>query len=649
MKNILQFILLIVVSLNLCAQSTPPNTLANGVRIAEISAQLKNYSVKKSFKPEQKFFEPPARQLPRVNAPLRQSSSTVQENIIGCTYYDLQSNCAMSNRVTNNNDGTFSAVWTTSPNSNAGYPLRGTGYNYFDGNSWLNFTCNRIESVRTGFTSISVTPSGHEMAVSHKIMGVDSSVINICWRNSKGTGPWTSATPISPGFDTWAKSCADDASENVYAIWEGLGVQTIVPSVAGQHGPIFFSRSTDGGISWSPKTVIHEIDSSFYAGFSADAYSIDAHNGTVVIGFGDQFTDIGFVKSTDGGQTWVKKIIYQFPIPNFDICTMTSDTNNDGIADTLITSVGDVEVLIDNSGNVHEWWSVIRWYSDQSTPCSYNYFPVTDGLYYGNETFPANSRYLIATAQDYNGNGILDLPNIWPCGNQFGNYHIGVTGMPSAGIAPNGRILLSYQSVNESADTSIYHQAHMHMYAMGLEPPYNPFQWTPPINIIPSIAQGGNGEFQEGVFGSMSRLIDNNFGYLVYQRDSAPGHSGSTAGTCDYNNNYGRSNDIIFAKVPLTDLIWLSLDENETNEFNISNNYPNPCTDFTSFEINSKYNSNIVIQITDVPGEIIYSETKNNIKGKNNINLNTSFLKPGLYFIVVSTDNEKRTMQLIRI
>jgi hypothetical protein len=61
----------------------------------------------------------------------------VGENVIGNTFYDLQSNAFLSNRIHVYPDGTIGAVWTRGVDDPPSFPDRGTGYNYFDGNTWV--------------------------------------------------------------------------------------------------------------------------------------------------------------------------------------------------------------------------------------------------------------------------------------------------------------------------------------------------------------------------------------------------------------------------------------------------------------------------------------------------------------------------------
>ena len=154
-----------------------------------------------------------------------------------------------------------------------------------------------------------------------------------------------------PNNDYLVKSYS--SGDTVYVICHGTGVQDPPVPLYGQDGPILFSRSVDGGFTWPIlRQVIPEIDSSFYKGFGADSYSIDAQGENVAIVFGDLDTDMGLLKSTDGGLNWTKTVIVTMPIPNFDFDSDYTDIDGDGINDTLLTGSGDATILIDHSGRV---------------------------------------------------------------------------------------------------------------------------------------------------------------------------------------------------------------------------------------------------------------------------------------------------------
>ena len=79
------------------------------------------------------------------------------------------------------------------------------------------------------------------------------------------------------------------------------------------------------------------------------------------------------------------------------------------------------------------------------------YAPLTDGLYYWNETMATDSFQLIAETQDYNGNGIIDFPADTTCARPYGRYGWSATSRPSVGIDASGTMYVTYMALIESA------------------------------------------------------------------------------------------------------------------------------------------------------------------------------------------------------
>jgi hypothetical protein len=296
------------------------------------------------------------------------------------------------------------------------------------------------------------------------------------------------------------------------------------------------------------------------------------------------------------------------------------------------------------------WFSDYRWYCDLSTPGSFNYFPSTDGMFYWNENMAAPGGYvLMAVAEDLNGNGVIDVPLDETCSGDavgslgWGNYRGGITQMPSSGIDASGRLYLTYQTIDENADTTFYHQAHRHVYMTTLDAPYTG-NWTYPFDIVPTIAMGGDGENQEAVFACLAKKVDAD-ACVLYQRDNAPGHALATAGTCDQVNNLGNASDIIFARVESATVAVNNIDKNDVF---VSQNYPNPSTNQTFINVVLKKASDVTITVTDMLGKTVYSEVKSGLTaGTHTVNFNTANWTSGVYSYTVIASGQKATRQMI--
>lgn len=658
MKKGLLLSLTVAFSISVMAQSA--HRLPNGFRKAEVPASIKN---RKSIESKKRIAVDNG--IPdnnnasrRLVAPLPSRtyvSSFLDEYLVGKTYYDLQTNASISHRIVRNpqvgGEPAISLDWTQSLTYDAAeaFPNRGTGYNYSsdDGVTWLypfvpgvsQGPTSRIENVRTGFTNITTTRSGAEMAIAHNGTG-----INVCRRSTTGSGAWASTTPFGNNTtDFWPKAVAD--GDTVYTIFQGSGTAGTI--VNGQDGPMFFSVSTDGGVTWTPKTVIPEIDSTQYSGFGGDDYNIDARNGVVAIVVGGIGTDLILLKSSDLGQTWTKTLIVSSYFHDFDFAgSVPSDTNADGEADFVYTTFGDANVLLDNNGQANVWFSDYYFLFDSTVYGTSTFYinSAADGLEYWNESMPTNGFVLIATAQDFNGNDSLDVPVDSSCSTfrKWGNYRGGITCMPSAGIDANGTMYVTYQTVDESADTTLYLLSHYHVYMTTSSD--GGLTWTYPYDVTLSQAEGGDGENQECVFASLARYVDSK-ACLVYQRDGAPGTALATANSCDDLNNSGNYSDIVFARI---DALTVNTNNSSKNDLFVSQSYPNPTNGIARVNIGTKKAGDINFTVTDMLGKVVYSDIKSGVAaGTTTITLNTAAWSSGIYNYTVIAGDQKASKQMI--
>ncbi|MBX7141162.1 MAG: T9SS type A sorting domain-containing protein [Chitinophagales bacterium] len=574
-------------------------------------------------------------------SPSQSISLREAETIIGSTKYDLQTNRAMSERLVRNADGTLSAAWTTLCTGQSSGTYRGSGYNYYNGTSWLTADCNKIEpNSRTGFTNIGVTGSGKEFVLGHS-----STVGGMLFtaRDTKGSGDWTEypgAIALN-GDDTWAKTAVGGTDGNtIHAIWNASGVGTNV--YCDQVGAVVYSRSTDGGATWP---VVHScvdlIGADYYLGFSADDYCITAQGNNVAILVADWTTDLILLKSTDNGDTWTKTIIWQFPIPFYDETTMVIDTDADGTADIIPVPSGDGRVVFDNSGMMHVVFSE-TFITDDVEADGVGYYPDADGgLWYWNESMGSNAPVLIAAAEDLNGDGELNYPAGPGDGTYYGSgtYGGGLTLKPSIGFDEANRIYVSYATYDELADTTAYGCGHRHTYVIAS---YDGGEsWSLPYDVVPSIEEGGDGENQEAVFGFMARTVDD-YVHLIYQRDPAPGTSLSNLTTeAGWNS---AASDIVYVKVQLGELTGIN--NIKPDLFTVSQNTPNPFSVQTQFNIALTKASNVTLRITNILGQEVYSENINYSAGNHVYNFTKGGLSSGIYNFTVMAEGQQVTKKI---
>jgi hypothetical protein len=556
---------------------------------------------------------------------------TIEQNLIGFTEYDLQSNASIDNRMILK-DGEVRAAWTMS--LEAGFGDRGTGFNeYIDG--WDVEPYERIESVRTGWPSLVETADGRVMAISHS--SIDSP-LHIAYRDA-GASSW-SETELNIG-DTpghlWPRVAVGGADGNtVHVICVSTPEANEGAIYQDQDGALLYFRSTDGGDTWDIENQIFpELNSENFLGFDGDTYQIDASGTTVAFAvfndLGDSFTMI----SNDNGDTWEYHSLVDFPVDLYVVDSglpddQGEDFNEDGIFQEYFNCDGAGDVLIGNDGTVHVFFGNMYYMDDVLDDDQFSYFPGTNGLSYWNDTMDDNMREEIAFAYDVDGNGTWDI-------DDFPLYFVSASGMPSAATDAEGNLYVSYSAIMESHSTGVQNYRHIHI----VRSEDGGLTWNSETacNITPD----ADFDFFESVFGSLAKQADDNL-HLVYQRDFEPGLA--VRGDEDPVD----INDMVYLRIPLEDLpncdegeeiVYTSIDE----PFNADalNVYPNPTDAELNIVLDNRQQT--IVQLFDLTGKEVLNETVN----RNFSTFDVSALPSGVYVLQLTrgehTHQERVTIQ----
>jgi hypothetical protein len=613
---------------------------------AQAPSQLRNLAMTRPDKNKVERPVPYALPNPTVaNGSGQSSSRSFGREIIGTTYYDLQTNSSVCNRIVRNADGTIAATWTIGPTpAHSSFADRGTGYNYRTASGWDTPPTVRVEGKRTGWPSIVNLDNGTEAFVCHN---TTISNIQITSRPTKGTGAWTEdeTTLLSPlpAGSWWPRLVSGGTDGNtIHSISITYPVASGGALYKGLDGALLYSRSQDGGATWdSLYILIPDLDTSSFLGFGGDTYAIDAKGNTVAILAGDATQDLILLKSTDNGDTWTKTIVDDFPIDKWDYATQISDINGDGVADTLETHDGAMAVLIDNNNQVHAFTGYMRILEDDPATAGYSYFPYTDGIKYWNESMGQDSTVIIATVIDRDQSGVIEYPTPTTTGGlAVGSTGNSVTSYPSAGIAANGTIYLTYSSIYEGTDNgegkSFRHQYLMRSVDGGST-------WSAPIDLIPA---DGDPDFTEGTFGAIARRVDG-FAHIIYQEDGEPGHSlyGATPGDTDP-GNINQSNNIVYNAVDTN-----TFSTSSVKELNAQNGmlvFPNPASELISIALDAGNTEAFTLSLTDLNGrEVMRSETRfNGVNQVRHIDING--IAPGIYNLRAVSAERSITQRVVK-
>ena len=440
--------------------------------------------------------------------------------VVGETWYDLQSNASSQNRIHLYNDGSIGAAWTMGFMHPA-FSDRGTGYNYYDGANWGPFPVDGIEPDRTGWPSYTPWGVDGEIVVAH-YSGASTDGLIISKRQNKSTGNWSFVDFYGPGsinYYLWPRAiCGGNNHSDLHLIALTAPVANGGTVYQGMDGALLYSRSPDGGQTWEHEhELLNEINSDYFFGISGDTYEIQTQEDNVAFLVGDEWTDLVLMKSTNNGDSWTKTVIWEHPYPLYD-------PNGSTPTDTFYCVDGAHSLAFDQSGKVHIAFGINRSFSQG---IGVSWFPLVDGIGYWHEDMPTFSNNLnalspygdpgtelimdynfIGWTQDINGNGELDILG------EIGLYYVGFSSMPQLIIDEMNNIFLVYSSVTESYNNGL--QDYRHLWARGSND--NGQTWGSFIDLNEELIY----IFSECVFPSLSPTTDDNI-HLLFMEDNEPG------------------------------------------------------------------------------------------------------------------------------
>ncbi len=441
-----------------------------------------------------------------------------EEETIGNTYYDLQSNSLLQNRIYRWEDGSIGAVWTRGVEQAPTFPDRGTGYNYFDGTTWGPVPTTRIESEKTGWPSYAPLGPNGEIVVSHKISMGNFSLF-ISTREEKGTGGWNETTYTGtpgPGSISFPRIQTSGPERNIIHILANSMFEYL-----GQNFALLYSRSMDAGQTWDIQNVVLEgTGINYYSEIRMDDYVwSDMRNGEIAFLCASPWHDMFMMKSDNDGESWEKTIIWEHPYPFFDW--------NTTITDTFFCVDNSASIALDANGKAHVVFGISR-VGVFEAGGSYNYWPYCDGIGYWNEDMDEFSDDIHALSppdwgysntemvEDYNYIGWtqdVDGDDVITFGNEIMTYReLGVSTMPTISVDDAGYVWILFASTTETYVYLDYNYKHIWARAG-----YNG-EWSEFHDLTHSIFH----LVDECIYPQLTSNSDDNIHYF-YQLDQIPG------------------------------------------------------------------------------------------------------------------------------
>jgi hypothetical protein len=590
---------------------------------AQLSTSIKNFEVKAKY---QRPAKDVVLQQTSENLYVANPNKSFSDFIIGNTEYDVQSNKSVDTRIYLYPDNTIGAAFTYGLQA-SGFANRGTGYNYFNGTSWDAAPTTRIESVRTGWGSYASFNNG-EVVVAHD--GIKDLIMNT--RPTKGTGTWTQSTIVAPtGVEmTWPRVMTNGNSIHI--------LSTNYLDSDGMESPIYYSRSTDGGSTWTHQILPGMDFASGQLGYAADHMAwAKPKNGVIAFIVGNMWHDIYIMKSTDDGATWTKILVFDHPNP-FTFQTMIP-------LDTTYVTDGLMSLEIDNTGKLHAAFGVANILVEDPTSEEFSWFPFAGFLGYWNENMGILTD-MSFDAMDAAGAVIGDLLDLdgdpttfagWNGTNfdQFVSYgNHGMVSQPQLTIDNNDHLYVTFAHVNETMLLDTYFR---HIWAR------KSIDGGATWSNYTEVTGGPAYEFFECVFGAMAKNSDN-YIHMIFQSDDLPGLGVAAGGTPDHSIH---NNNIVYIRVLKSDIGTTSADISEYNSINSVSIYPNPASDNVTIVIASPVKVNASLNMMNILGQSVMSQNIDVRPGNNTVNLNVNNLPTGIYIVNVEAGKYRNSQKLI--
>ncbi len=589
------------------------------------------------------------------------------------TTYDLQSNSYVGNRMWAFDDGTLGATATFS-HLTSGYGDRGTGYNYFDGNSWGEQPNSRVESIKTGWPSYAQYGDNGEIMVAHTGSNLVYKI-----RETKGVGEWSEEKTIpNPDlglpteFMTWPRVTTTGPHHNiihVIAADQADGDNTITPS--------FYARSTDGE-NWTVTQIPLTADYDIYA-WSADDYCIAGNGNTVAILLTASLSTSTFViKSDDNGETWEKIVVWQNPYEGHDWATDPESVFTDTLfapehGTIAVDKNGKVhcafsvkEIIHDTIGTSYTFWQGfgvdgIRYWNEDMGPIVDRERPEYEGMF-GDHFTHANQHHalklwwpvpddpgyiqrdldapwvgFISSLTDADGNDISN-DKIYSASDYY-NYWMGCSAHPAICIDDDGIIAVAYDSpdlMRVLYDETYYYRSVYVTYIDtegGLDIHYFQDNLCDEVQIMHMM--------DECINVSAAPNTKNNQFWFSYTADGVPGLSSLTnVGTHDVHEN-------LFYVTRITPQYDGMKVKEVVNPINVATVYPNPVESELFIDVNACQASDMNIAVYNITGQKVLESNAHINAGISKPSINVSSLSSGIYFVTLSANGFEETLKFV--
>ena len=579
------------------------------------------------------------------------------------TYYDLQSNQYVANRMYQLANGNVAVTATMSHEENQVASDRGTGYNFYDGIEWAVEEIDemgRVEPFKTGWPSIAQFGENGEILLAH-----GNGHMQCFLRETAGEGDWTyvGALPDYPEgyaytseYPTWPRIVTCGENHNI-----AVAVAVLQHSISSDETDLqtVMWRSEDPAnlsswtISYGP---LHETGWD-HNQFSADDYCMAANGNTVALMYSGCLTNsVWMFKSTDCGLTWNASRVWENPYEGREF----DEEPAWGMEDTLFMPMNG-SIVVDKNGIVHVALNTFEMaHTLENEPGYYTYWSgrAVDGILYWNDTqeapmqspdgnphhaarlwWPSGEGYVHMEPDSTRWIGYIPMyegvewsnDSYYMSGTEYTSKFYGASGHPALSCDPNGNLACAFSApnVNRTNGNGFYYRS-IYVSYYNVEEGY----WH---QVEDDITEDFMLMYSECVFSSAVSNVANEGEYwFSYQADDEIGfYWGSNASQTSASDNIIR-----VAKV-IANPEFLDTPEVVAQDV-VYNIYPNPATNY--IVVSSAMNANATITFVNLAGQTVKSYNQNFTTGDNTVNID---LESGVYFCTVNANGFNKTVKVV--
>ena len=592
------------------------------------------------------------------------------------TYYDLQSNQFVANRMYQLPDGSVAVTATMSHENNQVASDRGTGYNFYREGVWQDEPEERVEPFKTGWPSIAQWGETGEILLSH-----GNGHMQCFTREVAGEGEWVNMGPLPDypegypynEYPTWPRVITCGDNHNVI-----IAVAALQHSISSDESDVrtVMFRSEDA-INWEVSYSLLEQYDYHINQFSADDYCLAANGHTVAILYSGNLTNsVWMFKSTDDGLTWNTTKVWEHPFEGVEL-----DEPDLDYGDTLFMPMNGA-IAVDKDGIVHVALNTFEMtHLLETDPGYYSYYygRAVDGILYWNDTqeAPIQDTY----HEEYVGTGYeehLANPNPfhaarlwWPIANEPGYVHMlpdstkwigympmyegvtytndkyyhgndyhprfyGTSGHPALAVDPYGNLACAFSTPCplQENETDPYYKRHIYVSYRNVDKGY----WEQIVDDLTDPEDIFELSGAENIFTMCAPNSVNPGEYWFgFQSDQEIGlYWGSNA-----TQTSGTDNGISVVKV-IADPDMVSVPESTEAVDVIYGIYPNPATDYVI--VKSAMDAEANISIFNLVGQCVKSFSKSLKLGENAISID---LQSGIYFCNIEANGFTKTIKFV--